>query len=158
MNTASEELEFEKAIEYRELINSIKKVSQKQKNHGQQRGRTEIFLLWLQKKETQWYRCFCPRRAADRREHFYLRISKGEEHRSILDSFIKQYYAGTPFIPGELMLPEEIEDKELIEEWLGKKRGQKLVIRVPKEGVKKKSWWNWRQTMQDLFWIKIRKD
>ena len=56
----------------------------------------------------------------------------------ILDSFIKQYYAGTPFIPGELMLQEELEEQALLEEWLSTKRGQKVTIRIPKKGTKEK--------------------
>ena len=72
------------------------------------------------------------------RDHFYLRISKGETKAEILDSFIKQYYAGTPFIPGELMLQEELEEQALLEEWLSTKRGQKVTIRIPKKGTKEK--------------------
>ena len=83
------------------------------------------------------------------RDHFYLRISPGESKGEILDSFIKQYYAGTPFIPGELMLQEEVEDIHLLEEWLGSKRGGKVHIHVPKKGTKK-SWWNWQQIMRAL--------
>ncbi|MCU6748688.1 excinuclease ABC subunit UvrC [Faecalicatena acetigenes] len=138
MNTASEELEFEKAIEYRELINSIKKVSQKQKITDSSGEDRDILAVATEEGDAVVQVFFVRGGRLIGREHFYLRISKGEEHRSILDSFIKQYYAGTPFIPGELMLPEEIEDKELIEEWLSKKRGQKLVIRVPKKGSKEK--------------------
>ena len=57
------------------------------------------------------------------RDHFYLKIAKEESAKETLSSFIKQFYAGTPYIPAELMLPEEIDDQELIEEWLTKKRG-----------------------------------
>ena len=70
------------------------------------------------------------------RDHFYLRISEEDKKSEILNSFIKQYYAGTPFLPGELMLPEEIEEQELLESWLSAKKGQKVTIRVPKKGTK----------------------
>ena len=72
------------------------------------------------------------------RDHFYLRISEEDKKSEILNSFIKQYYAGTPFLPGELMLPEEIEEQELLESWLSAKKGQKVTIRVPKKGTKEK--------------------
>ena len=73
------------------------------------------------------------------RDHFYLRISEEDKKSEILNSFIKQYYAGTPFLPGELMLPEEIEEQELLEAWLSAKKGQKVTIRVPKERYKRKA-------------------
>ncbi|MBS5388591.1 MAG: excinuclease ABC subunit UvrC [Clostridiales bacterium] len=138
MNTASEELEFEKAIEYRELINSVKKIAQKQKITDSSGEDRDILAVATEEEDAVVQVFFIRGGRLIGREHFYLRISKGEEKCSILDSFIKQYYAGTPFIPGELMLPEEIEDKELIEEWLSGKRGQKLSIRVPKKGTKEK--------------------
>ena len=72
------------------------------------------------------------------RDHFYLRILKGESPSEILNSFVMQYYAGTPFIPAELMLQDEVEDRELLEEWLSSKRGQKVAIKVPKKGTKEK--------------------
>ena len=72
------------------------------------------------------------------RDHFYLRVAAGEERSGVLLSFLKQFYAGTPFIPRELMLSDEIEDHEVLEEWLGRKRGQKVHIKVPKKGSKEK--------------------
>ena len=77
-------------------------------------------------------------RKIDRERPFYLRISEEDKKSEILNSFIKQYYAGTPFLPGELMLPEEIEEQELLESWLSAKKGQKVTIRVPKKGTKEK--------------------
>lgn len=72
------------------------------------------------------------------REHFYLRVAEGEERRDVLQSFIKQFYAGTPFIPRELMLSDEVEEQGILEEWLTAKRGQRVHIRVPKKGTKEK--------------------
>ena len=72
------------------------------------------------------------------REHFYLRVAPQDTKAIILNSFIKQYYAGTPFVPRELMIETEIEDHELVETWLTQKRGQKVTIRVPKKGTKEK--------------------
>jgi len=72
------------------------------------------------------------------RDHFYLKITKGESEAEILSSFIKQFYAGTPYIPAELMLQDEIDDLGVIEEWLSKRRGRRVHLRVPKKGTKEK--------------------
>lgn len=138
METASEALEFEKAIEYRELLNSVKKISQKQKITDS-RGEDRDILAAATAEEDAVVQVFFIRGGRlIGRDHFYLRIVKGEAAGNILDSFIKQYYAGTPFIPGELVVQEELEDTELIEEWLSAKKGGKVNIRVPKKGTKEK--------------------
>ena len=72
------------------------------------------------------------------RDHFYLRIAADASSSQVLLNFVKQFYVGTPFIPRELMLQEEIEEIDVLEEWLSKKRGQRVHIRVPKKGTKEK--------------------
>ena len=99
MNTASEELEFEKAIEIQRLINKYKESFPETKNHGQQRGRQRYSCCGYRRRRRSGTGVFCPRRAADRkRALFYLRISKGEEH-EVYWTALSNYYAGTPFIP-----------------------------------------------------------
>lgn len=138
MQKASDALEFEKAIEYRELLNSVKKISQKQKITDS-RGEDRDILAAATSGEDAVVQVFFIRGGRlIGRDHFYLRIVKGEKIGNILDSFIKQYYGGTPFVPGELMVQEELEDVELIEEWLSVKRGGKVTIHVPKKGAKEK--------------------
>lgn len=138
MQKASDALEFEKAIEYRELLNSVKKISQKQKITDS-RGEDRDILAAATSGEDAVVQVFFIRGGRlIGRDHFYLRIVKGEKIGNILDSFIKQYYGGTPFVPGELMVQEELEDVELIEEWLSVKRGGKVTIHVPKKGTKEK--------------------
>lgn len=138
MNDASEVLEFEKAIEYRELLNSVKKVSQKQKITDSSGEDRDILAVASEEDDAVVQVFFIRGGRLIGRDHFYLRISKDEQESEILDSFIKQYYAGTPFIPGELMLPRELEDVQLLEEWLSTKRGGKVTIKVPKKGTKEK--------------------
>lgn len=138
MQEASDALEFEKAIEYRELLNSVKKISQKQKITDS-RGEDRDILAAATSGEDAVVQVFFIRGGRlIGRDHFYLRIVKGERIGNILDSFIKQYYGGTPFVPGELMVQEELEDAALIEEWLSVKRGGKVTIHVPKKGTKEK--------------------
>lgn len=138
MNDASEVLEFEKAIEYRELLNSVKKVSQKQKITDSSGEDRDILAVASGEEDAVVQVFFIRGGRLIGRDHFYLRISKDEQEGEILDSFIKQYYAGTPFIPGELMLPQALEDMRLLEEWLSTKRGGKVTIKVPKKGTKEK--------------------
>ena len=138
MNTASENLEFERAIEYRELINSVKKIAQKQKITDSSGEDRDILAAASEGEDAVVQVFFIRGGRLIGRDHFYLRISSGEKTSGILDSFIKQYYAGTPYIPGELMIQEEIKDRELIETWLTSKRGQKVTVKVPKKGTKEK--------------------
>ncbi len=138
MNAASEALEFERAIEYRELLNSVKKVAQKQKITDSSGEDRDVLAVASGEEDAVVQVFFIRGGRLIGRDHFYLRISKGESRGSILDSFIKQYYAGTPYIPGELMLQEDVEDRELLEAWLTSKRGQKVTLRIPKKGSKEK--------------------
>ena len=138
MMAASEALEFEKAIEYRELLNSVKKVAQKQKITDSSGEDRDVMAVACQDEDAVVQVFFIRGGRLIGRDHFYLRISEEDKKSEILNSFIKQYYAGTPFLPGELMLPEEIEEQELLESWLSAKKGQKVTIRVPKKGTKEK--------------------
>ena len=138
MNAASEALEFERAIEYRELISSVKKVAQKQKITDSSGEDRDVLAVASEEEDAVVQVFFIRSGRLIGRDHFYLRISKGESASEILNSFVLQYYAGTPFIPGELMLQDEVEDKELLEAWLTSKRGQKVTLKVPKKGTKEK--------------------
>ena len=138
MNVASEALEFERAIEYRELLSSVKKVAQKQKITDSSGEDRDVLAVASHEGDAVVQVFFIRGGRLIGRDHFYLRITDGESPSEILNSFIMQYYAGTPFIPGELMLQAEVEDREVLEEWLTSKRGQKVAIRVPKKGTKEK--------------------
>ena len=138
MNAASEALEFERAIEYRELISSVKKVAQKQKITDSSGEDRDVLAVASQEEDAVVQVFFIRGGRLIGRDHFYLRITKGESASETLNSFILQYYAGTPFIPAELMLQDEVEDREIQETWLSSKRGQKVTLRVPKKGTKEK--------------------
>jgi len=138
MQEASDNLEFEKAIEYRELLSSVQKIAQKQKITDTAGEDRDILAAAVEEEDAVVQVFFIRSGRLIGRDHFYLKIAKGDTGKEILSSFIKQFYAGTPYIPSELMLPEEIEDAGIIEEWLGKKRGRRVHIRVPKKGTKEK--------------------
>ena len=138
MEDASENMEFEKAIEYRELLNSVKQIAQKQKITDS-RGEDRDILAVAKDAEDAVVQVFFIRGGRlIGRDHFFLRNAAEDSKSAILESFIKQFYAGTPFIPSELMLQEEIGDQDIIEQWLSKKKEQRVHIRVPKKGEKEK--------------------
>ncbi|MGN0332210.1 MAG: excinuclease ABC subunit UvrC [Lachnospiraceae bacterium] len=138
MKDASECLEFEKAIDYRELISSVQKISQKQKITDTAGEDRDVLAVASEEEDAVVQVFFIRGGRLIGRDHFYLKIARGDKDKEILSSFIKQFYAGTPYIPSQLMLPEEIEDAAVIEEWLTQKRGHKVRIRVPKKGTKEK--------------------
>lgn len=116
MAASSDALEFEKAIEYRELLSSVQKIAQKQKMTDTAGDDRDILAVAAEGEDAVVQVFFIRGGRLIGRDHFYLRILEGETKGGILSSFIKQFYAGTPYIPAELMLPEEIEDRELIED------------------------------------------
>lgn len=138
MQSASEAMEFEKAIEYRELLNSVHKIAQKQKITDTAGDDRDILAVATEEEDAVVQVFFIRGGRLIGRDHFYLRIAKGDKESEILSSFIKQFYAGTPYIPSQLMLQEEIEDQEVVEEWLTRRRGHKVYLRVPKKGTKEK--------------------
>lgn len=138
MLTASEHMEFEKAIEYRELLSAVKQISQKQKITNHDLEDKDVIALSRDGNDGVIQVFFIRNGRLIGREHFHMDISIHDSKGDIVLSFIKQFYSGTPYIPKELMIQEEIEDLELIEQWLTKKRGQRVYIRVPKKGSKEK--------------------
>ena len=138
MLDASENLEFEKAIEYRELLASLQKIAQKQKITDTAGDDRDIIAMASEGEDAVVQVFFIRGGRLIGRDHFYLKIAENDTKSEILSSFIKQFYAGTPYIPAELMLPEEIEDQEIIEEWLTTRREHKVRLRIPKKGTKEK--------------------
>jgi len=122
MEEASESLEFERAIEYRELINSVQKIAQKQKITDTAGDDRDIVAVSKDLEDAVVQVFFIRNGRLIGRDHFYLKLVDKETKAEILSSFIKQFYAGTPYIPGQIMLPEEIPDHEIIEEWLTRKK------------------------------------
>ena len=138
MAEASENMEFERAIEYRELISSVKQIAQKQKitdNRGEDR---DIVAVAKDAEDAVVQIFFIRGGRLIGRDHFFFRNASDATKEELLISFIKQFYAGTPFIPPEIMTHEELSEQGLLEEWLSKKREHRVHIRVPKKGEKEK--------------------
>ena len=138
MNTASAKLEFEKAIEYRELLNSVRQIAQKQKITHTDGEDKDIIALAADDRDAVVQVFFIRDGKLIGRDHFYVKIGTEDTKAQILTTFIKQFYSGTPFIPREIMLPQEIEEQEVLADWIGEKRGSKVYIRVPQKGMKEK--------------------
>lgn len=138
MNEASEKLEFEKAIEYRELLNSVKQIAQKQKITHTDGEDKDIIALAADERDAVVQVFFIRDGKLIGRDHFYVKIGNEGTKSQILTTFIKQFYSGTPFIPKKIMLPEDVEEHEVLAEWLAEKRGSKVYIQVPQKGMKEK--------------------
>ena len=144
MMAASEEMRFEDAAGYRDLINSIRRIGERQKitTYGEE-DRDIIAVAMdesedLREQDAVVQVFFMRGGRLIGRDHFFLRVARGDTKAQVLSSFLKQFYAGTPFIPAEIMMQTEIEDGEIIEDWLTSRRKQRVHIRVPKKGTKEK--------------------
>lgn len=144
MQKASEEMRFEDAAECRDLIQSIQKIGERQKITAYGEEDRDIIAvamdesLDLREQDAVVQIFFMRSGKMIGRDHYYLRVVKGDTREQVLSSFLKQFYAGTPFIPREIMLQTDVEDREIIEEWLSTRRRQKVHILVPKKGSKEK--------------------
>ncbi len=138
MLQASEDMEFEKAIEYRELLGSVKQIAQKQKITHTNGEDKDIIALAKDENDAVVQVFFIRGGKLIGRDHFYMRIGTEDTRTQILTTFIKQFYSGTPFIPREIILPQDIEEQEVLERWLGERRGGRVHIRIPQKGVKEK--------------------
>ena len=144
MMAASEEMRFEDAAGYRDLINSIRRIGERQKITTYGEEDRDIIAVAMDESEDLREQDAVVQVFSMRggrligRDHFFLRVARGDTKAQVLSSFLKQFYAGTPFIPAEIMMQTEIEDGEIIEDWLTARRKQRVHIRVPKKGTKEK--------------------
>lgn len=138
MQEASENMDFEKAIEYRDLIKSIQQIAQKQKITHADMEDKDVIAMASDGEDAVVQVFFVRDGKLIGRDHFHVNIGSENASAQVLATFLKQFYAGTPFIPKEVMIQEEIEEAEVIAAWLSQKRGQKVYLKVPKKGSKEK--------------------
>lgn len=138
MKESSENMEFERAIEYRELIHSVNQIAQRQKITDSSGEDRDILAVAKDAEDAVVQVFFIRGGRLIGRDHFFLRNASDASEGELLADFMKQFYAGTPFIPAELMIQEEVEEQELLEQWLTKKREHRVRIKVPKKGEKEK--------------------
>lgn len=138
MYEASEDMRYEEAMGYRDLLNEVKHIALKQKMTLDETEDRDIIAYAKEYSDAVVQVFFIRGGKMLGREHFHISIAPEDEESELLSVFIKQYYGGSPFIPRELFLQEEVKDTKLIEEWLSGKRGGRVTIKVPKKGEKEK--------------------
>ncbi len=138
MQKAAEEMDFEAAANYRDLLFDVRKIAEKQKVTDSGLEDRDIIALAIEGEDAVCQVFFVREGRLIGRDHFHLAVAIGDTPVQVLTEFVKQFYSGTPFVPRELFLPFDIEERELIENWLGSRRGQKVTLRVPKKGEKHK--------------------
>ncbi len=139
MKAAAAELEFEAAAKYRDLAEGITKIAQQQKiTDSSSLNDRDVIASAIEGNDAVVQVFFVREGKLIGRDHYHVSVAGGDTEADVLSSFIKQYYAGTPFLPGEIYIPCELEDMEIISDWLSKKRGKKVELLVPKRGRKGK--------------------
>ena len=138
MYEASEQMEFEKAAEYRDLIKSVNQIAQKQKITSQSMDDRDVIAMAKDERDVVVQVFFVRDGRLIGREHFHVEAGTAVSNGQILNGFVKQFYAGTPFVPHEIWCQEELEDADLIGRFLSERRGQKVRILVPRKGEKER--------------------
>ncbi|CBK73234.1 excinuclease ABC, C subunit [Butyrivibrio fibrisolvens 16/4] len=138
MLLASEELDFEKAALYRDLIESVKACAGRQKA-TQLDGEDRDIIAMAKSNEDAVVQVFFIRGGKMiGREHFFINIRVDDTDEELIQYFLKDYYTGTPFVPREIFVQYDLEEAELIENWLTNKKGARVYLRTPKRGAKEK--------------------
>ncbi|HOQ17233.1 MAG TPA: excinuclease ABC subunit UvrC [Defluviitaleaceae bacterium] len=138
MTEAANELNFEKAAQLRDQINSIKRIAQKQKIINSALEDQDIIAFAKKEDEALVQVFFVRGGKLIGREHFFLDGVDDRTQEEIMTSFVKQFYSGTSFIPKEVILQEEIDELNIIQSWLSSRKGQKVYIKIPRKGEKSK--------------------
>jgi excinuclease ABC subunit C len=138
MKEAAAEMEFEQAAQYRDLMKSVEHISNKQKINSDRAEDRDIIAIAKAPEESVVALFFVRDGKLLGREHFHMKHSLETSRTEVMTEFVKQFYAGTPYLPKEILLECEIEEKEILEEWLTAKKGVKVHILVPQRGQKAK--------------------
>ena len=138
MNDCAEKLEYEEAARCRDLIQSVKQVAQKQKITADDETDRDVVACASDGTDAVVQIFYIRSGKLLGRDHFHMSVAEGDTRSDIISGFLKQYYGGTPYIPNVVMLQEEIEDVQIISEWLGSMKKSKVSVVTPKKGTKEK--------------------
>lgn len=138
MAEAAESMEYEKAAQLRDLLGSVKQIANKQKITNTDQGDRDIVAFAREKDEAVVQLFFIRGGKLIGKDNYHVSGVEGESEKQVMTSFVKQFYAGTPYIPKEIYLGAELEEEELITQWLSATRGHRVQIKVPKKGDKEK--------------------
>ena len=136
MEKSAQNLEYEKAAELRDRIQAIERISEKQKVSNISENNIDVIGIAKSELEVCIEIFFVRGSKMIGREHYFYQDLKDMENKEIISGFIKQYYLDNPNIPNKIMVREEIDDKEVIEQWLSTMLGKKVEIKSPKKGEK----------------------
>lgn len=136
MKQASEKLDFEKAANLRDRISAIERISAKQKVSNISENNIDVIGIYKNELSVCIEIFFVRGSKMIDREHYFYDDLKDMEQKEIISGFIKQYYIGKLELPNKIMIQEEIEDKELLEEWLSNSAKRKVEIKAPQKGEK----------------------
>ncbi len=138
MDAASADMDFERAAEYRDMLASVTQIAQRQKMTDTDGEDRDVIAMAMDEQDAVVQVFFVREGKLIGREHFSLRIGAEAAPREVLSTFLRQYYAGTPFIPREIVLQTDVDDAELIERWLSERKGARCHLRVPQKGSREK--------------------
>ena len=136
MEAAADRLNFEKAAELRDQLSAIEKIIARQKIVTGSFADFDVVNLARGVNVTCVQIFFVRGGKLLGRDHFIMEGTEGTESREILASFIQQYYDRVDYLPPEILLPERIEDEEVLAEWLTGKKGGRVRFRIPQKGEK----------------------
>ena len=138
MEAASQELEFEKAAEYRDLLSSVQAIAQKQKITNSDMQDKDIIAVAIEGNTCIVQTFFIREGRMIGRDKYNMDLAATDTQEGVITEFIKQFYSGIPFIPRQIMVQEELGEAQILSEWLTKKKGAKVEIVAPKKGQKEK--------------------
>ena len=136
MEEASKKMEFEKAAYIRDKIIAIERISEKQRVSNITENNIDVIGLARNDIEVCIEVFFVRKSKMIGRENFFLQNLADETDKQILSEFVKQYYVGREILPNKIMIKEDIDERELLEEWLSKEAGRKVEIKTPQKGEK----------------------
>ena len=136
MKEASKKMEFEKAAYIRDKIIAIERISEKQRVSNITENNIDVIGLARNDIEVCIEVFFIRKSKMIGRENFFLQNLADETDKQILSEFVKQYYVGREILPNKIMIKEDIDERELLEEWLSKEAGRKVEIKTPQKGEK----------------------
>jgi len=137
MESAAAELRFEKAAEIRDQLLAVEKIIAKQKIISTRLIDMDVINLARHENESCLEVFFVRSGKLHGRDHFFLQGPPEVADGELLGAFIKQYYSGTEYIPSEILLPQNIEEKSVLADWLGAKRGARVSLKTPQKGDKR---------------------
>ncbi|WP_041592188.1 excinuclease ABC subunit UvrC [Thermoanaerobacterium xylanolyticum] len=137
MEKAAENMEFEKAAKLRDQIYGIEKTSEKQKIISASLEDQDVISMARSAEDACIQVFFIRDGKVSGREHYFMKNTDDMDRSDIMASFIKQFYDGAPYVPKEIILDVDMEEKDVLVEWLSEKRGNKVSIVVPSRGKKK---------------------